>query len=509
MRATASARSSSKCASRHLERLAGVQVGLRARVRREVVVRPHRGIDQHGARAEALGEMRRVVAAERAADERERRRIARCARPTRRHSRSPSAGRCGRSGMCSGGRVAARQRRDAARSCVRLDARGRAAEAVQVDDRRLRHAAQRQRVAAASRGCRRSRRCSSRARGRRRAPRARSPRPARASRRARGALAPSGASARGRVPAEVRARSRTRGRRRARLPAARPSSRRASSCWSAARARRGCARRRRVRRRPAMRRRDRRRVMREVVVDRDAAHRAAHLHAALARPGSARAPRAPCATRHAGVARRGERGERIHAGCARPCRSPAQRALRLRRRAGSCRRPRSSSRAGARAPRRAPKRSTCVQQPRASTRASAASPPLTMSRPLRGHDAHEMMELRLDRGEIGEDVGVVVFEVVEDRGARPVVHELGALVEERGVVLVGLDHEERRCRSSRADTPKFAGTPPIRKPGLEARVLEDPGEHRRWSSSCRACRRPRAPTCPRSTFSHSHCGPET
>src|SRR5690606_20389471 len=40
-----------------------------------------------------------------------------------------------------------------------------------------------------------------------------------------------------------------------------------------------------------------------------------------------------------------------------------------------------------------------------------------------------------------ENVGVVVFEVVEDRDARPVMHELRALVEERGVVLVGL-HDE-------------------------------------------------------------------
>ena len=46
------------------------------------------------------------------------------------------------------------------------------------------------------------------------------------------------------------------------------------------------------------------------------------------------------------------------------------------------------------------------------------------------------MELALDRGHVGEDVRVVVFEVVEDRDARVVMHELRALVEERGVVLV-------------------------------------------------------------------------
>ena len=62
------------------------------------------------------------------------------------------------------------------------------------------------------------------------------------------------------------------------------------------------------------------------------------------------------------------------------------------------------------------------------------------------HGAHEVMELALDRRQVVEDVGVVELEVVEDRGARPVVDELAALVEEGGVVLVGLDHERRAWR---------------------------------------------------------------
>jgi hypothetical protein len=35
-----------------------------------------------------------------------------------------------------------------------------------------------------------------------------------------------------------------------------------------------------------------------------------------------------------------------------------------------------------------------------------------------------MVKLRFDCGEIGEDVGVVELEVVQDRGARRVMHEL-------------------------------------------------------------------------------------
>jgi hypothetical protein len=61
-----------------------------------------------------------------------------------------------------------------------------------------------------------------------------------------------------------------------------------------------------------------------------------------------------------------------------------------------------------------------------------------------------MMELPLDGFHIGIDIRVVVFEVVEDRGKRPVVHELRALVEERGVVLVRFDDEERVAAEPRA-----------------------------------------------------------
>ena len=62
------------------------------------------------------------------------------------------------------------------------------------------------------------------------------------------------------------------------------------------------------------------------------------------------------------------------------------------------------------------------------------------------------------------------------RGA--VMHEFRALVEKRGVVFVGFDDEERRFADARAEMPKFSGTPPIRKPGFESRVLEHPREHR-------------------------------
>ena len=88
------------------------------------------------------------------------------------------------------------------------------------------------------------------------------------------------------------------------------------------------------------------------------------------------------------------------------------------------------------------------------------------------------MELRLDRCQVRKDVGVVVLEVGEHRGAWPIPHELRALIEEGGVVLVGLDHEEGRGGGARrhAEVARHAAD---QETGIEPRMVQDPGEHRR------------------------------
>ena len=98
--------------------------------------------------------------------------------------------------------------------------------------------------------------------------------------------------------------------------------------------------------------------------------------------------------------------------------------------------------------------------------------------PARGNGADEVVELPFDGREVVEDVRVVVLEVVDDEGARAVVDELGALVEERGVVLVGLDDEvlaraqpARRAEVRRGAPDEPAGAPP--------RAFEDPGDEAR------------------------------
>ena len=145
------------------------------------------------------------------------------------------------------------------------------------------------------------------------------------------------------------------------------------------------------------------------------------------------------------------------------CTSPTSRprcTTRTRCRPRRCRRARPVAAAPSR-----PNVSTGVQQPIASTSAQVRVLAIDDQPAAPRHGAHQVMELALDRGDVRKDVGVVVLEVVEDRDRRPVVDELAALVEERGVVFVGLDHEfaaRCRCAPRRRNPP---ATPPIRKPG--------------------------------------------
>ena len=96
------------------------------------------------------------------------------------------------------------------------------------------------------------------------------------------------------------------------------------------------------------------------------------------------------------------------------------------------------------------KYSRWLQQPISSTSAThRVVGVVRRSKRARRQRAHEVVELALDRGEIVENVGVVELEIVEHQRARMVVNELGALVEQRGVVFVGFDDKKRiRCRGA-------------------------------------------------------------
>ena len=58
------------------------------------------------------------------------------------------------------------------------------------------------------------------------------------------------------------------------------------------------------------------------------------------------------------------------------------------------------------------------------------------------HGAHEVVELGLYRTQVGEDVGMVEFQIVQNGGTRAVMHEFGAFIKKGSVVFVGFDNEE-------------------------------------------------------------------
>ena len=173
---------------------------------------------------------------------------------------------------------------------------------------------------AACRAVRRSRHCSSPARDRRRAAAAPAPRPvrprcreaARARRAGRPPPRRSQPRSGGRIEPDLVA-PRQRGGRAAR------GARRASWCWSAARAPRRCARAPTRARSAVERRRDGGRMVREIIVDRDAADAAAQLHAP--RDPAESAQRLDAALRAAtpACACGGDGRQRVHRRCARRC----------------------------------------------------------------------------------------------------------------------------------------------------------------------------------------------
>ena len=164
------------------------------------------------------------------------------------------------------------------------------------------------------------------------------------------------------------------------------------------------------------RRRDRGRVVREIVVDAHAVDFADELHASRDAAGNRRAPATRAATSTPAACAAASAASAFMT-LWRPVRF--QRAVPISR--PRCEttnaEPSASSSRARQSPASMPKLDTGVHAPIASTSARRASSALTTSAPLPRHDAHEMMELALDRRDIGKDIRVIVFEVVEDRDA--------------------------------------------------------------------------------------------
>ncbi len=95
---------------------------------------------------------------------------------------------------------------------------------------------------------------------------------------------------------------------------------------------------------------------------------------------------------------------------------------------------------------------------------------------LTRNNAHQMVELFLNRFQVVKDIRVIELKVVEDQRAWAVMHELGALVEERAVVFIRFNHKERAVAQTRGDVeiPRYAADHEAR---LVAAGFEDPGRH--------------------------------
>ena len=87
-----------------------------------------------------------------------------------------------------------------------------------------------------------------------------------------------------------------------------------------------------------------------------------------------------------------------------------------------------------------------------------------------------MVKLSLDCGEVGEDISVVEFQVVDGQRTWAVVNKFGTAIEVRRVVLIRLDDEERFLAETRRAV-EVLGHAADEITGVEPGALQDPGHH--------------------------------
>ena len=100
----------------------------------------------------------------------------------------------------------------------------------------------------------------------------------------------------------------------------------------------------------------------------------------------------------------------------------------------------------------------------------------TNDQPLGRNSAHQVVELALDGFHVLENIGVVVFQVVQDQGVRAVMDKLGALVEERAVVFIGLDDKEVAAAQARGHR-EILGHAAHQVAGIKPGLVQDPQQH--------------------------------
>ena len=93
-----------------------------------------------------------------------------------------------------------------------------------------------------------------------------------------------------------------------------------------------------------------------------------------------------------------------------------------------------------------------------------------------GHGAHAVMELFLNSCQILEDIRMVKLQIIDHQGIGKVMHELGALIKESTIVLIGLHHKIITvCKPRRQ--PKILGHTANQKARSQACCIEDFRQH--------------------------------
>ncbi len=87
----------------------------------------------------------------------------------------------------------------------------------------------------------------------------------------------------------------------------------------------------------------------------------------------------------------------------------------------------------------------------------------------------EAFELKLDCRQILKNIGMIEFDVVDDRDFRQVMNELAALIKKRGVVFVSFDDKPFAIRKARA-LFQILWNSANQKTGIQSVVFKNPGE---------------------------------
>ncbi len=96
--------------------------------------------------------------------------------------------------------------------------------------------------------------------------------------------------------------------------------------------------------------------------------------------------------------------------------------------------------------------------------------------PVARHGAQQMMELGLDRSQVGKNVCVIKFHVVHHQRARPVVDKLRALVKKRAVIFVRF-HDKKIGAAQTGRDSEILRHAANQKTGLHAGLLQNPCQH--------------------------------